>query len=155
MIINFDDRVVLGAIAGIVGVLTRDIYSFFAKAIGLAKFTVWNIAAALFMRMDQVKTPVGNIVGILADTVMGAIIGVLFVYFLKCTNTKNIILKGWGIGLAAWLLLFGVIYHTLPFGVEAAPKDALSNLSAFLGHSILGFGLGITADLLLKKYEYR
>ena len=154
MFINFDDRVVLGAIAGIAGILTRDIYSFFAKIIGLAKFTVWNIAAALFMKMDQVKTPVGNIVGILADTVMGALIGVLFVYFLKYTNTKNIILKGWGMGLAAWLLLFGVIYHTLPFGVIAAPKDALSNLSAFIGHSILGFSMGVASNLLLKKYDY-
>jgi uncharacterized membrane protein YagU involved in acid resistance len=148
---TFKDRVTLGGIAGALGLLTRDVYSLFAKITGLAKFYVWNISADLFMKGKDTHTFFGHLVGFLADIAMGSILGIIFVYFLKFTSHKNTIIKGWGVGLAAWLLLFGIMVHNLP-SVEAAPKDALSNFSAFIGHSIFGISMGIYAQTLLKKF---
>lgn len=147
------DRVLIGAISGALGLLTRDVYSFFAKLIGLAKFFVWNITADLFMEKKDVQSFFGNLVGFLGDIVFGAVIGMVFIYFIKFTNPKNFLIKAWGMGLAAWLLLFGILLHTLPGSLTTAPKDALSNLSAFLGHSIFGISMGVYAQILLKKYE--
>lgn len=146
------DRVLLGGIAGALGLLTRDLYSFFAKSIGLARFYVWNISADLFMEKQYVHSFFGNVVGILADIVFGAVIGIFFVYFIRYTNPKNFLIKGWGAGMAAWLLLFGILLHTLPGSATTAPKDALSNLSAFIGHSIFGISMAVYAQFLLGKY---
>ena len=147
-----NDRVLIGGIAGALGFLTRDVFSFFAKIIGLAKFYVWQITANTFMDKKEVSTFFGNVVGILGDITFGAVVGIFFVYFVKYTNTKNFLIKGWGIGLATWLLIYAILYRALPSSAASAPKDALSNISAFFGHSILGISMGIYAQILLKRY---
>jgi uncharacterized membrane protein YagU involved in acid resistance len=147
------DRILLGGIAGALGVLTRDVYSFFAKQVGLAKFYIWQRSADLFIEGKDIKTFFGNIVGILADIVFGAILGIIFIYFIKLTNHKNIIIKGWGYGMIAWLFLFGILLTNLPGAQETIPKDALSNFSAFIGHSIWGISMGIFTKILLNKYN--
>lgn len=149
-----NDRVLIGGIAGALAFLTRDIYSFFAKLIGFAKFYVWQITAGVFMDKGQAATFWGNVVGILGDITFGAVVGIFFVYLLKLTNTKNILIKGWGTGLAVWLLIYAILYKALPSSAPVAPNDALSNLSAFVGHSFLGIGLGIYAQVLLKRYGF-
>lgn len=149
----FHDRVLLGGISGAMAYITRDIYSFIAKQVGLAKFYVWQITADLFMDKKEVSSFFGNLVGILGDIVFGAVIGIFFVYFVKFTNTKNFLLKGWGVGLAVWLLLYAILLGALPSSASSAPKEALSNFSAFIGHTILGISLGIYAQILLKKYK--
>ncbi len=146
------DRVLIGGFAGVLAILTRDTYSLFARQIGFAKFYVWGMTADLFMEKKDVMSFFGHVVGILGDIALGASIGIVFVYFIKYTNTKNFLIKSWGMGMATWLLLFGIVLHTLPGSHTTAPKDALSNFSAFFGHSIFGISLGIYAQILLKKY---
>lgn len=149
---TFKDRVVIGWVSGASGLLTRNVWSFFAKQVGLAKFYIWQISADLFMDQKFVKTFWGNAVGFLADIVFGGLLGVAFVYFLKYTNIKNIVIKGWGYGMAAWLFLFGIMLHNLP-QMQMAPREALGNFSAFIGHSIYGISMGIFVQILLKKYN--
>lgn len=149
---TFKDRVLIGFISGALGLLTRDVWNYFSKQIGKAKFYIWQISADLFMDLKYVKTFWGTIVGFLADIVFGGLLGIAFVYFLKYTNTKNIVIKGWGYGMAAWLFLFGIMLHNLP-QMQIVPKEALGNFSAFIGHSIYGISMGIYLIILLKKYN--
>jgi hypothetical protein len=143
----------IGGISGALGLLARDLWSFLAKSVlKIAKFYVWNISADLFMRGKDTHTVLGYVIGFLADIIFGAMLGIIFVYFLKYTSTKNIIIKGWGFGIVAWVLLFGMLIHTLPT-VETAPREALGNFSSFIGHSIFGISLGIFAKILLKKFN--
>lgn len=146
------DLVLLGGIAGVLGHLARDIWSYFAKQLGLAKFYIWQRTADLFIDGKEIHSFFGTLVGILGDIVFGAVLGVTFVYFLKFTNAKNIIIKGWGMGMASWLLLYAILLGTLPGSQGTAPKDALSNVSAFIGHSIFGITLGIFVQILLKRF---
>jgi uncharacterized membrane protein YagU involved in acid resistance len=150
---TFKDRVLLGGIAGALGLLTRDVWSFFAKKIGIAKFYVWQRSADLFVEGKELKSFVGNLVGFLADIIFGAILGIAFVYFLKFTSHKNIIIKGLGFGIFAWLFLFGILLGNLPGAQQTVPKEALGNFSAFIGHSIYGISLGIYTKILLNKYD--
>jgi len=143
------DRTTLGIMAGAGGVLVRDLYSLFARAIGFAKFYVWNISADLFVREKEIVTAAGIVLGLLADLAMGGLIGVTFIHFLRWTRGRNPILKGIGFGIAAWLLLYGIIFHNLPQTITRAPEDAFSNLSAFVGHSLFGLSLGFCAGRLL------
>ncbi len=146
------DRVILGGISGIAGLLMRDLYCFFARGIGFAKYYCWNISADLFMNGKEVITFLGTVVGFLADIVFGAILGVTFVYLLKITNSKNIIIKGWGFGVVIWLFLFGILIHSLPGVQTTMPQDAMSNFSAFFGHSIFGITIGILIQTLFAKF---
>lgn len=149
MLATLRDRSTLGAIAGITAILVRDAYSLLAKLIGFATFHIWNIAGDFFLQGKQVYTALGNILGVLADLCMGALLGVFFVHFLRWTGGKNPVLKGLGIGLGAWLLLFGIVFHSLPLTQSTAPKEALSNMSAFVGHAIFGLTLGFAGSKLL------
>lgn len=118
--------------------------------LGFAKFYVWQNAAGLFMQEKQVQTALGTVGGLLADLAMGAILGVLFVLYLKLSRDKNIILKGWGFGMGLWLFLFGIVMHSLPSAKVIAPKDAASAISDFIGHSIFGLILGLLASWFLR-----
>jgi len=143
------DRLTLGALAGIGAILTRDVYSFFAKQVGFSKFYVWNIAADLFLKDKEVYTALGTIIGILADLGMGALLGVFFIYLLRWTGEANPIIKGAGVGIGSWLFFFGIMFHTLPHTAQTAPLDAMSNFSAFVGHTIFGLSLGLIGSKLL------
>lgn len=145
-----DDHFLLWAISGIIGVLSRDLWSAFAKLIGLAKFYVWNIGADVFLESNQIKTVLGTIVGFLTDFVTGSFLGIIFGLFIEWKGNKYYLLKGIGLGLLAWLFLFGILFHTLPQTQTTAPKDALSTISAFIGHFIFGLSMAFAYGKLAK-----
>jgi hypothetical protein len=145
-----EDHFLLWVISGVIGVLSRDIWSTFAKWIGMAKFYVWNIGADVFIEPNQVQTFLGTIVGFLTDFVTGSFLGVIFGLFIQWKGSKYYLIKGTGLGLIAWLFLFGILFHTLPQTQTIAPKDVLSTISAFIGHSIFGFSMAFAYGKLAK-----
>lgn len=136
-------------ISGIGGVIIRDSYSFFAKQIGLANFFIWNVAADIFIKASELKSFWGNILGIATDLIIGGMIGVAFGLFLNFTGNKDYLLKGVGAGLFTWLFFFGLVFHNLPQTATAAPKDALSSLSAIVGHTIFGLSMAFIYGRLI------
>lgn len=138
-------------VSGIIGAYTRDLYSFFAKEIGLAKFYIWRVGASLLIPKAQTETFWGNILGFLVDAVVGGLFGVIIGLLLEWRGTRNYIIKGMGVGLLAWMFFYGILFHNLPFTLTSAPNDPLSNISAFIGHSIFG----IAAVMVYVKFLSR
>lgn len=132
------DKFMLWVISGIIGAIFMDIYSFLAKQMGLAQHYIWHISADIFIEPEAVATISGTILGLLADLVIGSVLGVIIGLLIEYSGSKYYLFKGWGVGLFAWLLFYGVLQHTLPHTETSAPKDALSNLSSFVEHSIFG-----------------
>jgi hypothetical protein len=58
-----NDPFALWALAGIIGVIVRDVYSYIAQSIGLAKFYIWQIGADLMISPQTVHTFWGNLLG--------------------------------------------------------------------------------------------
>lgn len=145
------DPFVFWVLSGIIGAYTRNAYSFFAKEIGLAKFYIWQVGASLLIPKAQTQTMPGIILGFLIDAVMGGIFGVIIGLLLEWRGQKNYIVKGMGVGLMAWMFFYGILFHNLPFTTESAPNDPLSNISAFIGHSIFGIAAAVVYVKFFSK----
>jgi len=147
------DPFVLWMVSGIVAVAVRDTYSLLAKLIGLAKFNIWQVGASLMVPKAQTFTLSGNILGLLVDAVVGGLFGVMIGLLLEWRGNRNYLLKGLGVGLLAWMFFYGILYHNLPFTQTSAPGDPLSNISAFIGHSIFGItGAWFYVKILSERF---
>jgi hypothetical protein len=132
-----NDQFTLWVIAGIVGTVIRDIYNLGLKLIPI-KNVIWNIASSLFISPSEVHTLMGTILGLLADSVIGATLGVIIGLTIKLTGPKNYILKGIGIGLINWLLFMGLILNSMPHVKPVLPPNSFVNILSFIGHAIFG-----------------
>ncbi|MHB1041317.1 MAG: hypothetical protein ACYC0Q_00535 [Eubacteriales bacterium] len=146
-----DYPIALWVVSGIIGVLVRDVYSFLAKQVGFAGFYIWNIGASIFIEQSDIQTFLGTTLGFLVDLSIGAILGVVIGLILEWWGKKNYLLAGLGVGLSAWLFFYGILFHNLPYTKDFAPKDPLSAISKFIGHSIFG----ITTAVVYVKYLSR
>ncbi len=135
--INMDHFAIWG-LAGVLGIMVRDLYSYLAGIVGIAEFYIWNVGARIFVEGKEVTSILGNLLGFLTDFTIGGTLGVIIGATISATGRKHYLLKGWGIGQLAWLFLFGLVFHNLPNTMDAAPTNALSNVSAFVGHSLFG-----------------
>jgi hypothetical protein len=146
------DEFTIWMISGVIGAAVRDGVDFISLIVFHSKNVIWNIAADVFINTAQVHTPLGNVLGLLGDLTIGGMLGIVVGLTLKWTSPKNYLLKGWGLGLAAWFLFFGVLLHNLPHSQGSAPVDPLVNIVAFLGHSIFGI---VTAwvNVILSRME--
>lgn len=95
--LNIKDPLILWAAAGVIGVITRDIYSYFAKEIGFAKFYIWLVGSALLVEKPEVTTFWGNIIGFLVDIVVGSLLGVAIAFLIKWRGRSYYIFKRLGV----------------------------------------------------------
>lgn len=142
-----NDNFALWAIAGTIGVIIRDGYSFVAKQVGFADFYIWKVGADIFLEGSEMNLLTGTILGFLNDLVIGGMLGIFMGLLFEWRGLKHYLIKGMGIGLMAWIFFFGILFHNLP-NMTTAPKSGLSSISAFIGHSIFGF---VTA-WIIKRY---
>lgn len=141
------DQLTLWVVSGIVGVAVRDLYDLIFLVFAHAKNVIWIIAADIFSDPPQVYSFWGNILGLMADLIIGAMLGVVVGLTIKWTGPKNYLIKGLGVGLVAWLLFFGVLLHNLPHIKDTAPVGVLPNILAYIGHAIFGT---VTAWVYMK-----
>lgn len=145
------DPFIFWIISGIVAIITRDIWNFTSKSIGLAKNYIWNISVSILISHSLVKTPWGTFLGIVVDLIIGAMFGAIIGLFLEWRGHRNYIAKGLGVGLLAWLFFYGLLYHNLPFTSKFAPADIPTNISTLIGHMIYG----IVAATVYVKFFYK
>jgi len=140
-------------VSGMAGVIVRDLWSLFSKAVGLAKFYIWNVDADLFTTRAGALTAWGTVLGLLTDLVVGSIFGVVLGLLLEWRGVKHYALKGMGVGLTAWFFFYGILFHNLPHTSAIAPSDPLSNISAFIGHAIFGIAMSVVYVKVFYKRE--
>lgn len=151
MVIN-KNHFTLWIISGCLAVLLRDIYSLAVFLIGLAKLPIWTIAADLFIDKPEFHTVLGIIIGIIADLCIGGMLGILIGIGIDWQEKHHYLLVGLGIGLMAWLMFYGVVFHNLPQTIKNAPQDALATILAIIGHIIYGL---TTAWVYIKLLDLK
>lgn len=145
---KINDPVILGIIAGLAGNCLKTAGNLFNRyVLKVSQFTYIEVAAGLFMRRKESHKPLGQIVGGIADFLIGSMMGVPLVYLLKYTKKDYALVKGIGIGGLIWIGMYGALGRA--FGAWGfLPANASTNLSSFLNHSLYGIGASIVATKL-------
>ncbi|MHB8073454.1 hypothetical protein [Desulfosporosinus fructosivorans] len=131
------DRYLVGLISGLGGNLAKMAVEQVFNKSGFSKSNGYTTAAGIFLKKSDVSTPYGKAVGILADNMIAAGLGVTCIYWLTLMGKDNHLIKGAGLGAAEWGSLYGVassIGATAIYPVK--PKDAIAT---FISH--LAFGM--------------
>lgn len=142
----------LWIISGILGVMIRDLYSLTIFLTHLVKLPIWTIAADLFIDRPEFHTFLGIAIGLIADLCIGGTLGIFIGIGVDWQERKNYLWIGLGVGIAAWLMLYGGMLHNLPQTMKNAPHDAFTTVLALIGHEIYGF---VTAWIYVKLLDLR
>lgn len=139
------DKIVIGSMAGMIGTLFKDLPNFILYKLGVAPYLYANIAASAHLVPADLYSPLGYIIGFLADIITGGAIGVVTILFLDRFGMDYWWYKGLIIGNTVWLFGLGV---TLNLGaVHLIPTDPVFGFTSLFDHIIYGL---VTVYILFK-----
>lgn len=131
------DRFWIGLISGLGGNLAKIAVEKVLNKSGFSKSNGYTTAAGIFLKKSDVSSPYGRVVGVIADNMVAAGLGVTSIYWLTLMGKNKYLIKGAGLGAAEWASLYGVVSKmgaTASYPVK--PKDAIAT---FISH--LAFGM--------------
>ena len=139
------DKMMAGALAGVIGAFLQDIYGYFVKAGGLTDrgFIDFARAVILFSTDDGLLE---TILAFIAHLIWDLLLGILFVYLI---NSSYYYLKAFVYGLALWFIIqvAGTLFR-LPMFFHIPASAALLTL---IGAIIYSFGVAFTLRYLEIK----
>lgn len=102
------DTIALGVASGLVGNIAKDISNFLIYRAGGTEMLYGHFASSMFSPPQKVQEPGHFALGQILDFAIGATLGVPLVYLLKKTGKDHHLIKGAGMGLLLWGVLYGV-----------------------------------------------
>jgi len=156
------DSVSLGLFSGLMGNLAKGIFNLFTWKTERNEVLYPQLASSMFFAPRRTKRRKPFLIGGLADLIMGSLFGIPIVYILKKTGKDNHILKGGGLSLLLWVVLYGAGHNLHIFSIK--PRKSSSPLWALLEHLLFGVVTACTAvkfadpgtfpDDRLEEYRY-
>jgi len=134
------DRLLLGALAGIICGIPGRLVNDFEYDRGLTDVKYGQMAANLFLPKNKLNTKEARIVGSLTNHTSISLMGITLCYLLSATGRDNAALKGAGIGAAAWTAVYGV---TARFGLSVKTRKPLAPILSFVDHTLFGVMCGL------------
>lgn len=143
---KIEDRLQLGVISGLTGVLVKDLVGVLITKAGLAEDASPQMAAGMLLPAQKVASPLGRLAGWLADAAVGSALGIATVYTLSLTGKDRPFLKGLTTGALAWVGLYGVLGNMGATNVRTVKPRTV--LGEFLTHTVYGMVTAATAAYL-------
>ncbi len=141
------DTITIGSIAGCIASVIMTVIILIVRGLGFQFITTWETAAAIFLNMGLIHTPVGYFIGFLGQFILGASFGVAVAFALRFTGKDYYILKGIGVGAMYWIGTVGFFMHLLHIQLQGR-GDPLSNIMAVLEFNVLG----IIDSFIIARY---
>ncbi|HWI55428.1 MAG TPA: DUF6789 family protein [Desulfobacteria bacterium] len=126
------DRTVVGAIGGIVGGLALIISLQIAEVFIHGPYPKVLHVAHLFIPPGQDHTFWGQVIAHIAHFGISALLGVLFINIFRVTGRDWATTKGLLFGIAAWIILYGVMGQILDIPQEAEITTAFVTIAVHL-----------------------
>lgn|GEM_PF-578716 len=133
---KINDRFLLGLIGRLGGNVAKIAVERIAvKTLGFND-TGAKKAAGIFIRGNQAESPLGRILGNIADNMIASGLGVTCAYWLTLMGKDYYLLKGAALGAAEWTALYGLLSR---MGATAVyPSTALNGLVTLVSHLVFG-----------------
>ena len=112
------DRVIVGGLAGMAGSLSSAVYVFILNLADIGSKKLFFLNASIFLTDEAAKTLAGNIYGFIIHLLVGAIIGMVFLYFFPATGDDYLFIKGMLLGGVSWLFIGGILGTMLGLEVK-------------------------------------
>lgn len=130
------DTITLGLLSGLIGNLAKDISNYLIWRAGGTELTYGHLAASAVTAPEKTQEAGNFFVGQIADFTVGASMGIPIVYLLKKTGKDYHLVKGAGMGLLLW----GILYSTGPNLriLSIKPKMTRTHLSGLWNHLLYG-----------------
>jgi hypothetical protein len=145
------DKVVIGALTGLLGKVAMDIFQIPIWYLKLIKHPLSHYAASLLIDVYTIHhTLVGAVVSLLADYIYGIFWGIVFVYWIYLVGKHQVILKGLMFGTFLWLFSFGGL-RSLPI-VKLREVVSDQALYFFFFHIIFGLALGFSVKIFSERH---
>ena len=142
----FKDKILIGAIVGILADAIKLIANYTMYSFGLTKVVFWQIVATRFIGKEYLNHKLAYLIGAAADITVTSLLGIVFVYFVYLFGSKNLWIKGVGFGLVVWVSIFGIVMgQTLE---DKLPQNPTSVVVTLIAHIIFGLGLAFFTKVL-------
>lgn len=102
------DTIILGLLGGLIGNITKDISNYLIYRAGKTEMLYGHYAASMISEPEEVHEKKHFALGQLVDTVVGAAMGIPLAYVFRRTGRDYHLIKGAGLGLLLWGLLYSV-----------------------------------------------
>ncbi|ATW23781.1 hypothetical protein [Candidatus Formimonas warabiya] len=112
------DRVMIGSIAGISGAGILALFSFVFNFLGITQIELLFLNSSIFLLEPTAHSIAGNLYGLIIHLLVGAMVGVVYIYLLPYTGTDYLIYKGIFLGAITWLIIGGVMANILNLPVK-------------------------------------
>jgi hypothetical protein len=142
------DRVIAGALAGVIGAVLQDIYGCLIKFFGLTDRGFIDFARAVIL-YNVTDGGIETLLALIAHIIWDLLLGILFVYIIQGTSSSHYYLKALIYGLSLWFIIqaVGTLFR-LPMFFHIPACAALLTL---IGALIYSFGIAVTLRFFEKK----
>ena len=130
------DKVLISSAAGIIGTLCKDLPNFILYKLGIIHCLYAQLAASAHLKPENIYSPLGYIIGFLADLTTGGAIGVAAILFLEHFGLEYWWYKGITIGITVWLFGLGVILNLGTIHLNSG--EPLFRFMSLFDHLIFG-----------------
>lgn len=141
------DRFLRGLIAGVIGGIAMNFFSFMSGIFGFTDLRMVDWASIIIYGHTPPFNQGEIIFGTMSHLIFTGFLGVVFSYLVTVIRSKNIIIKGWIYSSVIWFFIYAV---TTFFRVEGTVPIALSTaISNAVSSSIYGITLGYFTKYLM------
>lgn len=142
-----DDVMTKGIIAGIAAAVVQNIFALITRAAGYSIMTYADYARAILFERQYSGT-FAQFLGYIGHFAWDTLLGVIFVYLVKSTSDKFLVLKSIAYGVVIWYLVKGApTFFRLPAFLNISPG---SMFFYFIGSILFGLTISFTLKYLDK-----
>jgi hypothetical protein len=144
--LSFNNKIYLGAAAGIAATIAKDILNQGLYSLKILKALFAQYAIGMYVGLPEAKSLPGIIAGYFVDFGLSALLGIFFIFILEKTKSKHIVFQGIVFGSALYIGIYGAL---LAMGISSvAERELMDVVLMILCHLVYGLVLG----LFVEKY---
>lgn len=156
---KFQDRITLGIISGLIGNIAKALVSEGFEAKNFVKVDSASNSGRFFIGPKKISKGKGKIIGVLADTSIAMVLGIIGTLILSSSGKDKYALKGIANGAFGWMALYGALGNMGINGNKKRSRSINDTLGNFVNYTVFGLVtsiaiVGLGDDSLFKpKYK--